>query len=67
VLEGPLDIDRAMEDVDAVLDALGWERAWIVGHSWGGHLVVHLLVARPERMLGGLAVDPVGAVGDGGG
>jgi pimeloyl-ACP methyl ester carboxylesterase len=49
-----------------VLDGLGWERAYVVGHSWGGHLLVHLALERPERLLGGLAVDPLGAVGDGG-
>ena len=55
-----------MADVAAVLDALGWDRAWIIGHSWGGHLLLHCAVAIPERMLGGLAVDLLGGVGDGG-
>jgi proline iminopeptidase len=64
--DGPFDIARAVADVVAVLDALGWDRAWILGHSWGGHLLLHVAVAAPERMLGGLAVDPLGGVGDGG-
>ena len=38
----------------------------MVGHSWGGHLLLHLAVAAPERLRGGLAIDPLGAVGDGG-
>ena len=29
-----------------VLDVLGWEKAYVVGHSWGGHLALH--VAEPE-------------------
>ena len=49
-----------------VLDHLEWPRAWVVGHSWGGHLLLHFAVAHQHRLLGGLAVDPLGAVGDGG-
>src|SRR5689334_21844160 len=64
--DGPFDVATAVADVGVVLDALRWERAWIVGHSWGGHLLLHVAVATPERMLGGLAVDPLGGVGDGG-
>jgi pimeloyl-ACP methyl ester carboxylesterase len=63
---GPFDVARAVEDVVAVLDALGWQRAWVLGHSWGGHLLWHVAVAAPDRLLGGLALDPLGGVGDGG-
>jgi pimeloyl-ACP methyl ester carboxylesterase len=63
---GPFVVEREVEDALAVLDALGWERAWLVGHSWGGHLLLHVAVAAPERVEGGLAIDPLGAVGDGG-
>jgi pimeloyl-ACP methyl ester carboxylesterase len=49
-----------------VLDHLGWERACLMGHSWGGHLVFHAAVAIPGRLAGVLSVDPLGAVGDGG-
>jgi pimeloyl-ACP methyl ester carboxylesterase len=65
-VEGPFTVERAVADVGAFLDALGWERAYVVGHSWGGHLLLHLTVALPGRLMGGLAVDPLGAVGDGG-
>jgi pimeloyl-ACP methyl ester carboxylesterase len=65
-LEGPFAVEREVADAVAVLAALGWERAWIVGHSWGGHLLLHLAVAVPERFHGGLAVDPLGGAGDGG-
>jgi pimeloyl-ACP methyl ester carboxylesterase len=64
--EGPFTIARAVADVEAVLDHLGWDRALVVGHSWGGHLAFHLAVALPHRLLGVLAVDPLGGVGDGG-
>jgi pimeloyl-ACP methyl ester carboxylesterase len=66
LVDGPFDIDTAVLDVCAVLDALGWERAWVVGHSWGGHLLLHVAIGAAERLLGGLAVDPLGGVGDGG-
>jgi pimeloyl-ACP methyl ester carboxylesterase len=52
-------------DARRVLDALGWDKAYVVGHSWGGHLALHVAEALPERMLGVLAVDPLGSVGDG--
>lgn len=65
-LDGPFTVAQAVDDVVAVLDHLGWDRAYLVGHSWGGHLVVHCAVAVPERLLGVVALDPLGAVGDGG-
>ncbi|SER67348.1 Pimeloyl-ACP methyl ester carboxylesterase [Pedococcus cremeus] len=64
--EGPFTIDQAVADVEAVLDHLGWEQAWVVGHSWGGHLAFHFAVTAPGRLRGALSVDPLGAVGDGG-
>jgi pimeloyl-ACP methyl ester carboxylesterase len=63
---GPFDLDTAVADALTVLDALGWDKAWVVGHSWGGYLLLHLLVNAPDRLHGGLAVDPLGGVGDGG-
>jgi pimeloyl-ACP methyl ester carboxylesterase len=65
-LEGPFAVEREVADAVAVLDALAWEQAWVVGHSWGGHLLLHLAVAAPGRLLGGLAVEPLGGMGDGG-
>jgi pimeloyl-ACP methyl ester carboxylesterase len=65
-VEGPFTIARAIDDVACVLDALGWSVALAVGHSWGGHLGLRFAAAHPERLLGMLAVDPLGIVGDGG-
>ena len=65
-LTGPFTIAQAVDDAIAVLDSLGWERALIVGHSWGGQLALRLVAGRPERVAGALAVDPLGVVGDGG-
>jgi pimeloyl-ACP methyl ester carboxylesterase len=66
VEDGPFTIRQALADVIAVLDHLQWDRAYVVGHSWGGHLAFHAAVALPDRLLGVLAIDPLGAVGDGG-
>jgi len=63
--EGPYTVAADVEDARRVLDALGWQKAYVVGHSWGGHLAIHVAEAMPDRLLGVLAVDPLGSVGDG--
>lgn len=62
----PFDVSSQVADVVAVLDGLGWERAVVIGHSWGGHLLLHLLAAHPDRVAAAMVVDPLGGVGDGG-
>jgi pimeloyl-ACP methyl ester carboxylesterase len=62
---GPHSVALDVEDARRVLDALAWDRAYVVGHSWGGHLALHVAEAMPDRLLGVLSVDPLGAVGDG--
>ena len=64
-VEGPYTVAADVEDARRVLDALGWQRAYVVGHSWGGHLALHVAEAMPERLHGVLSVDPLGSVGDG--
>lgn len=66
LLDGEFTIDEAVADVGAVLDHLGWDTAYVVGSSWGGHLGFWVAGALPGRLRGVLAVDPLGAVGDGG-
>jgi pimeloyl-ACP methyl ester carboxylesterase len=63
---GPYDVGVQADDVVAVLDALAWDRAVAVGHSWGGHLLLHVLAAYPDRLEAAVMVDPLGGVGDGG-
>src|SRR5262245_49594237 len=65
-LEGPFAIEAHVSDAIAVLDAMGIDRAWVIGHSWGGHLAFHLAAAHPERLLGLVGIDALGAVPDGG-
>ena len=62
----PYDVPTHVADAVAVLDALGWRAPLVLGHSWGGHLLLQLTAAHPDRLAGALAVDPMGAVGDGG-
>jgi len=63
---GPYDIPTHVDDVARVLDALGWDTATVVGHSWGGHLAVHVAHRLADRIERVLSVDPLGVVGDGG-
>jgi pimeloyl-ACP methyl ester carboxylesterase len=49
---GPVDdyrTSRVAEDMAAVLDALGIERAAVVGHDWGGLVACDMGAALPER------------------
>jgi pimeloyl-ACP methyl ester carboxylesterase len=64
-VEGPHTVAADVDDARRVLDALGWETAYVVGHSWGGQLALHVAEAIPDRLRGVLCVDPLGAVGDG--
>jgi proline iminopeptidase len=57
----PFTIESHAADAVAVLDGLGIDRAWAIGHSWGGHLALHLAHLHEERLLGLLLVDPLGA------
>jgi pimeloyl-ACP methyl ester carboxylesterase len=63
---GPFDIERHVADAIAVLDTAGADRAYVLGHSWGGHLAMHLAASHQDRLLGLVLVDPLGAVPDGG-
>ncbi len=64
--EGPFTVERHVADLVAVLDHLGWDQAWVVGHSWGGHLALAAAVSAGERLSAAVAVDPLGVAGDGG-
>jgi pimeloyl-ACP methyl ester carboxylesterase len=64
--EGPFRVETHMADAIAVMDGAGVDKAYLLGHSWGGHLAFHLAVAHQDRFLGLLPIDPLGAIGDGG-
>jgi len=59
---GPHGVDQHVEDVATVLDHLGWDDTLVVGHSWGGFLVVAAAAELGARMRGAMAVDPLGTV-----
>lgn len=63
-VSGPYDIETHVADAIHVLDDRGVDQAWLIGHSWGGHLAFHVAVAHPDRLLGVVAIDPTGAVDD---
>src|SRR5699024_7948037 len=55
---------RAVDDIAAILDAIGEEKAFIVGNSMGGFAALHFALTYPERTLGavvagcGYGADP---------
>jgi pimeloyl-ACP methyl ester carboxylesterase len=59
----PYSVESHVADAIAVLDAFEIDRAWAIGHSWGGHLALHILLAHPERLLGVLGIATLGADG----
>jgi pimeloyl-ACP methyl ester carboxylesterase len=66
VVSGDKTVEGSIADAAAVMDALGWQQPLVVGHSWGGHLALHVGAARPDRVGGLVILDTLGAVGDGG-
>ena len=63
---GDVSIEGHVADAVAVMDALGWQKPIVIGHSWGGHLALHLAAAHPERIGALVILDALGATGDGG-
>jgi pimeloyl-ACP methyl ester carboxylesterase len=51
------------EDVDQLLDALGIERASLVGHSMGGGVALKYTLDRPERVRALALISPTNLVG----
>jgi pimeloyl-ACP methyl ester carboxylesterase len=49
---GATPLDQRMDDIRAVMDAVGSERAFVMGESEGGPLSMLFAAAHPERTLG---------------
>jgi len=64
--DGPFTMAQLVEDAIGVLDHLDASEALVVGHSWGGHLAMHVAAAQHERVAGLLLLDSLAGVGDGG-
>ena len=43
-------LDRYLEHVDTVLDALDIEKCTLLGYSMGGRIALHYVLSRPERV-----------------
>ncbi|MDB5098918.1 MAG: putative hydrolase, alpha/beta fold family [Cyanobacteria bacterium RYN_339] len=46
----PYRLTALVDDVAALIGALGSQRAFVVGHDWGGVVAWHLAVRRPDRV-----------------
>ena len=51
------DFTTVYGDAAALIDALGWERPIVVGHSWGADVALELAAARPDLASGLIFVD----------
>jgi lipase len=56
--EPPWNLGTHISDLIETLDALGLERADVVGHSFGGRLALELAARRPERVQRVVLLDP---------
>jgi pimeloyl-ACP methyl ester carboxylesterase len=50
-------LETLSNDVVAVLDALGWDKAVLMGHSFGGRVALATAGWKPERVAGLVLVD----------
>jgi pimeloyl-ACP methyl ester carboxylesterase len=55
--DGPYDGSTCAADLATAMDALGWSRAVVVGHSWGGSVAATFAAEHPERTLALVAID----------
>jgi pimeloyl-ACP methyl ester carboxylesterase len=55
--EGPYDVTTVAADLATAMDAIGWSRAVVVGHSWGGAVAATFAAEHPERCLSLVVID----------
>ena len=63
---GDATVEGEVADAMSVIDALGWELAVVIGHSWGGYLAMHVGAAHSDRLGALVIIDALGAVDHGG-
>ena len=51
------ELTQIARDLAIALDAVGWSRAVVVGHSWGGAVAATFAAEHPERTLAVLGLD----------
>jgi pimeloyl-ACP methyl ester carboxylesterase len=55
--EAAYSLKQLADDIDALLDALGWDTAIVLGHSMGGMVVQVFALAHPERLRALVLMD----------
>jgi len=50
-VDAPYQLDDMADDAFGVMDALGWERAHVMGASMGGMIAQLMAIGRPDRLL----------------
>ena len=65
-IDGARGLADMSDDVVALMDTLGIEKAHAVGHSMGGGVTWRLMMDAPERLLSATLVAPVSPFGFGG-
>ena len=63
-MSGDYTVGRLAEHVDAVLEALGIERAHFVGQSLGGWIAAWLAITRPGRVERLILIEPAGLLSE---
>jgi pimeloyl-ACP methyl ester carboxylesterase len=56
-LQSDYSVSACAADALAVLDRLGWERAVVVGHSWGASVALATAASAPDRVAAAVLVD----------
>lgn len=55
--DGGYDVPTVAADLATALDAVGWSRAVVVGHSWGAMVAATFAADHPHRTLAVVAID----------
>lgn len=56
-LEASFSVASCAADVVALMDALGWQRALVAGHSWGAAVALAVAACAPHRVASGVLLD----------
>jgi pimeloyl-ACP methyl ester carboxylesterase len=51
------DLSQIAADLAIAMDAVGWSRAIVLGHSWGGAVAATFAALHPERTLAVIGID----------
>ena len=54
-----INLDAFIEDIDALRQALGYERVSVLAHSWGALLGIEYAARHPEAIRGLILMNPV--------